>query len=78
MSPTIASDEERIHAAAEEMFDILKEFLPKILLEEISVLLFVGEEGIAIDFMVPYYKASNVKLSQGSLDSIAELHELFL
>ncbi|WP_421084186.1 hypothetical protein [Rothia nasimurium] len=78
MSTHSASDEDRIHAAAEEMFDIVKGSLPEILLEEIPLLLFVGEEGIAIDFMEPYYKDSNDKLSKNSLDAIEELHKLKL
>ncbi|HJD51947.1 MAG TPA: hypothetical protein H9908_08805 [Candidatus Rothia avistercoris] len=78
MSRPIASDDERMHEAAEEMFDVLKGFLPEILLKEIPVLLFVGEEGIAIDFMAPYYDSSNVKLSQSALETIEELHELKL
>lgn len=78
MSTASTSDEDRIHAAAEEMFDIVKGSLPEILLEEIPVLLFVGEEGIAIDVMVPYYVASTAKLSPTSLAIIEELHELKL
>ena len=60
------------------MFAIVKDALPEVLLEFIPELLFVGEEGVAIDFMVPYYKESQGKLSQASLKDIEELHKLKL
>ena len=78
MLTATTSDEDRIHEAAEEMFGIVREVLPEVLLEEIPVLLFVGEEGVAIDFMAPYYRHSAGKLSQASLETIEELHDLQL
>lgn len=78
VTPSNLTDEERIHGAAQEMFAIVKDALPEVLLEFIPELLFVGEEGVAIDCMVPYYKESQGKLSQASLKDIEELHELKL
>ena len=78
MSTVIVSDESRIHAAAEEMFGLVFPLLDSSTRDFISELLFVGEEGIAIDVMTPYYATSAARLSPGSLTAMEDLHELQL
>lgn len=78
MSTAIVSDESRILEATEEMFDLVRPMLDSSTQDFVRELMFVGETGIAIDVMVPYYVASTAKLSPTSLAIIEELHELKL
>lgn len=78
MSIAIVSDESRIHAAAEEMFNLVYPMLGSSTQDFVRELLFVGEEGIAIDVMAPSYVASTAELSPMSLATIEELHDLKL
>ena len=78
MYKTPVSDEERIYVATSELFNLVRDLLDESTQDFIQELLFVGEAGIAIDVMAPYYKESNFKLSNSSLLTIEELHELTL
>ncbi|WP_237221673.1 hypothetical protein [Rothia nasimurium] len=60
------------------MFNLVHPLLDSSTQDFVRELLFVGEAGIAIDVMVPYYVASTAKLSPTSSAIIEELHELKL
>lgn len=77
MSTAIGTDEDRIHDAAEEMFELVKDSLPPVLIDEVAVLLYVGEEDQAIDFMKPYFQEEAAELSAVSALAIKELHTCF-